>query len=155
VALLASIGCSPPASHSIAGSAAPTRGPTAIERAEALERGDRVPRDYQAAAAIYRTACVEGAGDLAACRRLLRAELEARGVDLDRRRAIALAAAMCARDDLTGCLLTGLADRNPSQELVDKYKRLIEQPCDAAHLARCEVPLDPFGFLSQSSSREH
>jgi phosphate transport system substrate-binding protein len=125
-----------------------------MERAEALERGDGVARDYQAAADIYRASCADGSVDLAACRRLLRAELEARGVSANRADANALAAAMCARDDLTGCLVTAMADRNPSRQLIDKFRRLVEMPCDAAHLARCELPLDPFGYLNQSGSHE-
>jgi phosphate transport system substrate-binding protein len=125
-----------------------------MQRAAALEHGDGVARDYQAAADVYRAACADGSGDLAACRRLLNFELEGRGVDVDHARAQALAAAICARDDLTGCLVTALSDNNPSQELIEKCRRLLELPCDAAHLARCEVPLEPFASTKRGSSRQ-
>jgi TPR repeat protein len=80
-------GCAAPAPRAAteaARTAAPSRTPTAMERAEALERGDGVARDYQAAADIYRASCADGSLDLAACPRLLRAELGARGVTANR-----------------------------------------------------------------------
>jgi phosphate transport system substrate-binding protein len=149
------VACSAPAPRSATHPAPPRHMPTALERAEAFEHGDGVPRDYAAAAAIYRESCAAGAGDLAACRRLMAAELDARGVDRSRPQAFALAAAMCAHDDLTGCLATAMAGTTPPQDVIDRYQRLVAEPCDAAHLARCELPLDPFGFMSQSSSREY
>ena len=55
-----------------------------IERAHAYERGAGIGRDYRAAAELYRTACDDGRGDVAACGALIRAGLRARGTDFNK-----------------------------------------------------------------------
>jgi ABC-type phosphate transport system substrate-binding protein len=118
------------------------------------EHGRGVVRDYAKAAEIYRRHCDNGAGDLAACRRLLDAIASARGVDRDIQAAFSLAQAMCQRDDLVGCLVHVEATRG-DESLGAKLVRLIAVPCDAQHLARCEVAREPFSGFSQSSAAEY
>ena len=130
--------------------------PSPMDRARAFERGRGAPRDYAAAADIYRERCADGDGDAAACRRFLRAQFTARGVDRDVVAARALATRLCERKhDRLGCfiaLLTGHDPKHPLQAAVDVFSSP-RPPCDAAHLDVCETPLD-VGFGDQSSSHE-
>lgn len=155
LALVALAACTTPSAKPVA-PAAPRHVATPLERARAYELGDGVARDYAAAAAIYAQQCADGAGDVVACHRLLRARLEARGVDEDRATGFALATALCdRRDDAEGCTISALAAREPSAHAVAVVERMLATPCDAQHRARCELPRDPFRWLNQSSSVEH
>jgi hypothetical protein len=127
--------------------------PTPLAQARAYERGDGVPRDYANAATIYEQQCASGTGDLVACRKLLRALLNARGVNRDLERAIPLARTLCdTRSDGQACLLVAFSDGNPSEKDVATLEALAAQPCDKQHLDRCELPRDPFSWFSQSGS---
>lgn len=125
-----------------------------LRPARDYERGHGVVRDYARAAEMYRQRCDGGAGDVAACRRLLDAIIAARGVDRDVQAALTLALAMCERDDLFGCLLEG-ESTHASEALGAKLERLLAEPCDAQHRARCEVARDPYSGFSQSGTVEY
>lgn len=132
----------------------PSPGDDLLARARDYERGRGVARDYAAAAEIYRRLCDRGAGDLTACRRLIDAASEARGADRDLASMTALAATMCRRDDLLGCLIEAIASGGAIKDEA-KLKRLVDAPCDAQHRARCELDRIPFGGFSQSSTAEY
>ena len=84
-----------------------------LDDARAAERGHGVPRDYALAARIYDRACDGGRGNRTACRRLLHALLEGRGVDLDKMRAANIATVLCERtSDRLGCVIAALSVKN-------------------------------------------
>ncbi len=122
-----------------------------LEQARDYELGRGVARNYAAAAELYRQRCDGGAGDLIACRRLVNAIIQARGVDRDLKAVFQLADAMCRRDDLLACVLETMAHRD-APGLEAKLERLTAVPCDAQHRARCEIDRDPFSGFSQSGS---
>jgi len=121
-----------------------------LERAQAAERGQGVPRDYAKAAAIYAAICNEGRGELAACRRLIDAIGDARGVDRDVQRAIAIARTICARHDMVGCIVTAFAtprydqsDRREEpvvQAEIDRHRDYTAE-CERGDAAACEAAL--------------
>lgn len=123
---------------------------SAMMRARSYELGKPV-RDYAAAAKLYALHCRDGAGDLTACKRWLRASLEGRGADQDRRRILALATKLCEhREDGWSCALL-MAE--PSPRALEILERVMARPCDAAHLDRCELPRD-FVMFGGGGSRE-
>jgi ABC-type phosphate transport system substrate-binding protein len=143
------------------GHPAPTSKPAAphdpLADARAAELGRGVPRDYAAAARIYARVCDGGKGNALACRRYLRALLDARGVDVDKPKAFAIATELCLRtSDRLGCVIAAFSVAN-EKDLPPGVLRAIEasgnRDCDATHLDVCEVGIDLFGF-NQSSSHE-
>lgn len=128
---------------------------TPLNRARAYELGDGVPRDYAEAAKIYYQQCKAGAGDLVACRRLLQAQVDARGVTRDLAGTIGLARTLCEeRRDGHGCLLLAFSGGQPSEGPMAILEEALAKPCDKQHLERCELPRDPSTWLSQSGSVE-
>jgi TPR repeat protein len=116
-----------------------------LEQARALERGDGVPRDYRAAADIYRAACADGRGDPAACDALIRAHLFARGATEDREAAFDLARKAClAKRDPFCCgvaaLSTGREDDLPEPLRSTSLEVLRTMaPCDRSHMSECHA----------------
>ena len=157
LAVVALVACTAPNAKPVAPRTpvAPRHVRTPLEQARAYELGEGVARDYAAAAAIYAQQCTDGTGDLEACRHLLRAGFEARGVDEDRAKGLALATVMCERrDDAESCAVTAMATREPPPHAVAVIERMLAMPCDAQHVGRCELPRDPFRWFNQSSSVE-
>jgi phosphate transport system substrate-binding protein len=120
-----------------------------LASAQAAERGTGMARDYTKAAAIYATACNEGRGDVAACRRLIGAIGEARGVDRDVMRAVTIARAICARHDLVGCVVVAYAaprvsgerDEEPVVKAELARDRDLGSECDRGDASACEAAL--------------
>ncbi len=131
----------------------PTAPRTPLDRARSHELGDGVARDYAEAAKIYVQQCAAGAGDLVACRRLLQAQLAARGVTRNVDAAIGLARTLCEkRRDGHACLMLAFSGGKPSDKVIALIEEAMARPCDKQHIERCELPRDPFSYLSQSSS---
>jgi TPR repeat protein len=144
-AAIAACGGREAANHAAMPPAAPPATP--IERAHAYERGTGVPRDYRAAAELYRAACDNGRGDVAACGALLRASFRSRGTEFNKRALQVFASKICVdRRDAFCCV---------AADLLSEYERDIPEPvmaviksvlddmpeCDAAHLSACEARL--------------
>lgn len=117
---------------------------TPIERAHAYERGIGVPRDYRAAAELYRAACDDGRGDVAACGALIRAVMRRRGADPDGA-LLALASRICVdRRDAFACLAAGMeygSERDTPEPLMTVTQDVLTHlpECDAAHRDACEA----------------
>lgn len=120
---------------------------SALEQARVYERGTGVARDYHAAAEVYRTACDNGHGNVAACGALIRAQLRARGVEAGRSASRALADAVCLeRRDPFACVAADLlADHKAAmpQALRDAINDVTSdlEPCDIVHLSECQARL--------------
>lgn len=117
-----------------------------IERAHAYERATGVGRDYRAAAELYRAACDDGRGDIAACGALIRAGMRSRGTDKN----VALqpfAARICVdRRDVFCCVAADMLSGNerdiPEPVMAVIKDVLTDLPeCDAAHRSVCEARL--------------
>jgi hypothetical protein len=118
---------------------------TPIERAHAYERGTGVPRDYRAAAELYRAACDNGRGDVAACGALLRASFRSRGTEFNRVALQGFASKICVdRRDAFCCVAASLlsySERDIPEPVMTVIKSVLEDlpECDAAHLSACEA----------------
>ncbi len=129
-------------------SAAPSGDPSADP--VALERGAGVARDYQKASAIHTQRCRQGAGDLTACRALLRAIIGARGVAFDQHHAAHLAQTMCTRRDPFGCAIAFVSQDvlEMSADLQASASAMFEQldpRCLAGDPPSCEGALLVYG----------
>lgn len=132
---------------------------TQLDLARDYELGSGVARDYAAAGAIDDYECAAGSGDSAACRRLLQAGFQTRGVDLTPAQEAGLVDAMCdVRHEPSACIVQVLrapqAAMGSNHGAVAVLRAALAEPCDAQHLVRCELPRDPFEFFNQSSSIE-
>lgn len=129
-----------------------------LEQATAFERGDGVPRDYTKAAAIYQQLCDGGAGDAKACRRLMYALGDARGIRGDNGLVGELATAWClAAGDPQACLLASMmwagydAVGGPqgaaiARKLDELDAGHFEERCEIGEVRACE------GYLAISST---
>lgn len=144
----------------------PPAGPS-LAQAEAFERGAGVERDYARAAAVYEQLCQDGKGDVVACRRLVDAIAEARGVTFDRQRLIDLSTAMClAAGDPGSCAVAVFiwlrrdapataTSRAIEQKLEEIDAAHFEERCEAGDARACEGYLTIGGwFPSQSGTVE-
>jgi hypothetical protein len=118
-----------------------------IERAHAYERGTGVGRDYRAAAELYRAACDDGRGDIAACGALIRAGLRSRGADFNKVVLQAFATRICVdRRDVFGCVAADMlsgSERDIPESVMAVIKDVLTNlpECDAAHRSVCEARL--------------
>jgi len=132
------------------GHATPARTP--LDEARAYERGAGVPRDYRAAADVYRTACQDGHGEAEACGALIRAGMRGRGVEVDRAGLAALATKTClAQRDPFSCVVADLASGSENDlppKVMDAVKAALDPlpTCDAAHASACWMLLIGAGF---------
>ena len=138
-----------------------SRTATLLEQAIAFERGNGVPRDYTKAAAIYQQLCDNGAGDANACRRLMHALGDARGIAGDNGQLAELATAWClAAGDPQACLLASMMwagfDANVggsphgaaiARKLEEIDAEHFEERCEVGDVRACE------GYLAISSLR--
>jgi hypothetical protein len=132
-----------------------------MEQARAYELGSHGPRDYHAAAEIYRTSCNGGEGDIEACGVLIRAALHSRGTDLDKATVMELASKICvARRDPFACVIADVL--SPSEavlppEVMAAVKEALATPppCDATHVNGCWAAIVAGSFgRSDGSSAE-
>jgi TPR repeat protein len=118
-----------------------------IERAHAYERGTGVGRDYRAAAELYRAACDDGRGNIAACGALIRAGMRSRGTDFNNVALQALATKICVdRRDVFCCVAADMLsgnERDIPEPVMAVIKDVITNlpECDAAHQSVCEARL--------------
>ena len=126
----------PPSRH---GNAKPW---SAFDRGLDFERGRGTARSYPSAVAVYRPACQDGCGDLAACDRLFALAESSRGVLMDDVELIKLATRMCDRHDTRGCIAAMLAGTR-DEDAVDPYKTTEDavDACDKGSLGACEIVL--------------
>jgi ABC-type phosphate transport system substrate-binding protein len=142
-------------------------GGPSLAQAEAFERGAGVARDYTRAAAIYEQLCQDGKGDVVACRRLVEAIAEARGVKFERERLVDLSTAMClAAGDPASCSIamfmwfrrdapTTPMTRAIEQKLEEIDAEHFEERCEAGEVRACEGYLTLSGMaFSQSGTVE-
>jgi hypothetical protein len=157
VALAIAAGCSTPLPPAAKPAPVAVRAPvTQLDLARDYELGSGVARDYAAAATIYDHECAAGSGDLVACAHLLESALEDRGPAFGADPAAAMIGTMCKRGEPSACIVLAMTSQGePPPNVLATLKTALAEPCDAKHLARCELPRDPFRFFNQSGSVEH